>query len=170
MKSLTAMALILALALTGCTAKKSTEKTLTPEERTELYKTAITAARDAETNQVQRILTSAEEDDAEMVFALLGVTPEDMSAYALSVSLMNVKAYAVAAVYPAAGKEDAVLEGLRAFVDNQKQSFEQYLADQYEIAVNARLETLEDGTVLLVMCENQDAVFDAISDVIVKGK
>ncbi|MGN1001683.1 MAG: DUF4358 domain-containing protein [Oscillospiraceae bacterium] len=170
MKRVTALALVLALALTGCTAKKGTEKTLTPEERTELYKTAITAARDEETNRYQPILTRAGEGDAEMVFALLGVTPEDMSAYALSVSLMNVKAYAVAAVYPAAGKEDAVLEGLRAFVDNQKQSFEQYLADQYEIAVNARLETLEDGTVLLVMCENQDAVFDAISDAIVKGK
>lgn len=170
MKRITALVLILALALTGCTAKKSTEKTLNPEERTQLYKTAITSARDAETNQYQSVLTSAEEDDAEMVFAMLFVTPEDMSAYALSVSLMNVKAYAVAAVYPAAGKEDVVLEGLRSFVDTQKQSFEQYLADQYEIAVNARLETLEDGTVLLVMCENQDAVFDAISDVIVKGK
>lgn len=170
MKRVTALALILALALTGCAWKKGAEKTLTPEERTELYKTAITAARDAEINQIQPVLTSAEEDDAEMVFTLLGVTPEDMSAYALSVSLMNVKAYAVAVVYPAAGKEDTVLEGLHAFVDNQKQAFEQYLADQYEIAVNARLETLEDGTVLLVMCENQDAVFDAVSDVIVKGK
>lgn len=170
MKRTTALALILALALTGCAAKKSEEKTLTPAERTQLYETAITAARDEEINQVQPVLTSAGEDDAEMVFTLLGVKTEDMSAYALSVSLMNVKAYAVAAIYPAAGKEDVVLEGLRSFVDNQKQSFEHYLADQYEIAVNARLETLEDGTVLLVMCENQDAVFDAISDAIVKGK
>lgn len=170
MKRMTALALVLALALTGCAGTKPNEKTLTPEERTQLYETAITAARDEETNQYQSILTSAGEDDAEMVFALLGVGAEDMSAYALSVSLMNVQAYAVAAVYPAAGKEDAVLEGLRSFVDNQKQSFEQYLVDQYEIAANARLETLEDGTVLLVMCENQDAVFDAIADAIVKGK
>ena len=71
-----------------------------------------------------------------------------------------------AAIYPAAGKSDAVLEGLNAFIDRQKQSFEQYLADQYEIASNARLETLEDGTILLVMCEDQDAVFDAIRDTI----
>ena len=97
---------------------------------------------------------------------MLGVTAADMSAFALSVSPMNIKAYGIAAIYPAAGKSDAVLEGLNAFIDRQKQSFEQYLADQYEIAGNARLETLEDGTILLVMCEDQDAVFDAIRDTI----
>ena len=168
MKRLTAAVLLLSLILTGCGGKKE-EETLTPEARTQLYETAIVSARDEETNQYQTILTSAEDDSAEMTFAILGVAPEDMTAYALSVSLMNVRAYAVAAIYPAAGKEDAVLEGLRAFIDAQKQNFEQYLADQYEIAVNAKLETLEDGTVLLVMSENQDAVFDAIRDAIEKG-
>ena len=92
-----------------------------------------------------------------------------MSAYALSVSPMNVKAYAVAAIYPAAGKEDAVQEGLDAFVENRKASFEQYLMDQYDIADSARLETLDDGTVLLVMCPDQDAVFDAIRTSIEAG-
>lgn len=170
MKRSTAIALLLTLLLTGCTGKQDEEKTLTPDERTQLYETAITSARDEEINQANPPLTSAEEDGADMVFSLLGVSPDDMSAYALSVSLMNIRAYAVAAIYPAAGKEDVVLEGLRAFVDNQKAAFELYLADQYEIAVNARLETLEDGTVLLVMCEGQDAVFDAISDAIGNGK
>ena len=103
---------------------------------------------------------------ADVIFELLGVTAADMSAFALSVSPMNIKASGIAAIYPAAGKSDAVLEGLNAFIDRQKQSFEQYLADQYEIASNARLETLEDGTILLVMCEDQDAVFDAIRDTI----
>ena len=32
------------------------------------------------------------------------------------------------------------------------------------MAENARLETLEDGTILLVMCQDQDTVFDAIAD------
>lgn len=169
MKRLIAAALLLALPLTGCAGKKE-EKTLTPEERTQLYETAITAARDEETNQVQPVLTSAEGENANLIFSLLGVSAEDMSAFALSVSLMNVKAYAIAAIYPAAGKEDTVLEGLHSFVDSQKQSFEQYLPDQYEIAKNTRLETLEDGTALLVMCENQDPVFDAIRDAIEQGK
>ena len=34
------------------------------------------------------------------------------------------------------------------------------------MASSARLETLEDGTVLLVMCQDQDAVFDKIRDAI----
>ena len=46
---------------------------------------------------------------------------------------------------------------------------EQYLAAQYEVAKNARLETLEDGTLLLVMSEGQDALFDAIRDSIEKA-
>ena len=168
MKRLISAALLLAFVLTGCAGKKE-EQPPTPEERAQLYETAITGARDEETNQALPPITSAEDDRAGMVFAMLGVTPGDMTAYALSVSLMNVRAYAVAAIYPAAGKEDTVLEALRAFVDSQKQSFEQYLADQYEIAVNARVETLEDGTVLLVMSESQVSVFDAIRDTIETG-
>ena len=42
----------------------------------------------------------------------------------------------------------------------------QYLADQYDIASHARLDTLADGTVLLVMCEDQDEVFNSIRDAI----
>lgn len=169
MKRLTAAALLLTLALTGCSGGSS-GNTLSPEERTELYERAITAARDAETNEAMDVVTEADDDLAEVTFTLLGLEEGDMTAYALSVSPMNVRAYAVAAVYPAAGKEDKVLEGLRAFVESQQQSFSNYLADQYEIAVNSRLETLEDGTVLLVMSENQDQIFDAVRDVIEKGK
>lgn len=169
MKYLTVYVLLIALILTGCSAKKK-ENTLSPEERTDLYETAIEAARDEQTNEALPLISETDDDGAQMVFELLGVSPEEMTAYALSVSLMNVKAYAVAAIYPAAGKEDTVLETLRVFVANQQKSFKEYLADQYEIAVNTRLETLEDGTVLLVMSENQDAVFDSIKDVIERGK
>ena len=77
--------------------------------------------------------------------------------------MMNVKAYGIAAVMPADGREEAVKEALQGFIDRQKSSFETYLADQYAVAESARLETLSDGTVLMVMCEDQDTVFDAIS-------
>ena len=77
---------------------------------------------------------------------------------------------AVAAIYPAADKSETVLKGLNAFVDMQKQNFEMYLADQYEIASNARVETLEDGTILMVMCEGQDDVFTAIKTAVEAGK
>lgn len=165
MKQLITCTLLLSLVLTGCTAKKQ-EHTLSPDEREDLYETAITAARSQGDNEAFPLIDDADDDLSPLIFELLGITDSDMTAYAISVSPMNVKAYAVAAIFPAAGKEDAVLHGLRSFVDSQVQTFEHYLADQYEIAVNTRLETLEDGTILLVMCENQDSVFDAIKDVI----
>ena len=57
-------------------------------------------------------------------------------------------------------------EGLQGFIDQQQQNFQMYLPDQYAIAQNARLDTLSDGTVLLVMCEDQDVVFDTIRSAI----
>lgn len=169
MRHLTVSVLLISLLLTGCSTKKE-QPTLSYEERTDLYETAIEAARDEATNKALPLIDDADDDNAQTVFDVLNVTPEDMNAYAISLSLMNVKAYAIAAIYPAAGKEDAVLESLRRFVSSQQQSFKEYLADQYEIAVNTRVETLEDGTVLMVMSENQDAIFDSIRDVIERGK
>ena len=37
-----------------------------------------------------------------------------------------------------------MLDGLGEFIEQQKENFQQYLADQYDIARNARLEALED--------------------------
>ena len=103
---------------------------------------------------------------ADFILPMLGISAENAGSYAVAASAVNVKAYGIAAVFPAAGEDETVLEGLNGFIDTQRRNFEQYLPDQYEIAKNARLETLEDGTVLLVMSENQDALFDAIRDAI----
>ena len=162
-------ALLLASLLTGC-AKEQAAPTLTPAERTQLYQTAIESARDQEINDAFALITSPEDQLADVIIPLLGVKTEDMAAYALSASPMITQAYAVAAIYPEAGREDAVLEGLNGFIDQQKQNFQQYLVDQYDIASNARLETLSDGTILLVMCDQQDAVFDAVRDAIESGE
>ena len=170
MKQLSLFVLLFALLLSGCSPDKSNQEvTLSPDERTDLYETAISAARDEQSNEAFPLITESDDDMAALVFEILGVKPENMACYALSVSPMNVKAYAVGAIYPAAGKKDLLLENLRTFMVEQQQSFKNYLADQYEIAVNTRLETLEDGTILLVMTENQDALFDAIRDTIERG-
>lgn len=167
-RKILALAALLAL-LAGC-AGDSEQKELTAEERTRLYQTAIENARDEETNQAVDIITAPDQDLADLVFDMLGVEAADLSAFALSVSPVNIRAYGIAAIFPAAGREDDVREGLEQFIDNQKESFHQYLEDQYQVASDARLETLEDGTILLVMCEGQDGVFDAIRDAIEAGE
>lgn len=165
MKSFRIAPLALAFVLlAGCGSTAG--KDLTPEERTQLYRTAIESARDQELNEAVPVVTSTEDDLGQAVFDILGLDPADCAACALSASLMNVKAYGIAAVCPVSGKEEQVWDGLSAFIDRQQQNFQMYLPDQYAIAQNARLDTLSDGTVLLVMCEDQDGVFDTIRSAI----
>ena len=171
MRQITSLALaaLLTLSLAGCGGKSAQTQDLSPEERTALYQNAIEGARDQETNEAVPVVISEDGDMASLILPMLGITAENTTSYAAAVSAMNVRAYGVAAVMPASGKEDEVRDGLEHFVESQQQSFEQYLADQYEIAKNARLETLADGTLLLVMCPDQDAVFDSIRDTIEAG-
>ncbi len=165
MKFLIACILLISMPLTGCATEKQ-QPVLSYDERTDLYETAIEAARDAVSNETLPLIDDADDADAEAVFDLLNLSAEDMNTYAISVSRANDKAYAVAAIFPAAGKQDAVLESLRRFMISQQHTFKDHLPDQYKVAVNTRLETLEDGTILLVMSENQDALFDSIRDTI----
>ena len=173
MKKILTFALVLALSLTvlaGCSGNSAQTSDKTPEELTQLYSDAITQ-NGGEMAEVNPPITQVSEDDpmSSMILETLGLTQEDMSAFAISASMMNVKAYGIAAVMPAEGKEEAVTQALQGYIDRQQQSFETYLVDQYEVAKNARLETLKDGTVLMVMCEDQDTVFDSISSAI-QGK
>ena len=162
-------ATMLLTALAGCFPKNGTESTKTPEELAQLYDDAITQ-NGGEMVEYNPVITEKKENDlSSMIVEALGLQSEDMQAFGISVSMMNIQAYGIAAVMPAEGKTEAVQEALQAYIDRQRQSFEQYLADQYEVAKNARLETLKDGTVLMVMCQDQDTVFDAISTAILEG-
>lgn len=163
MKKLFATALTLLL-LTGCADSGNEQDSMSADARTQLYQSAISQARDEQTNQNRPIITSDQDAQADVVFAALGLQPEDLSAYAISLSLTDASAYTVAAFYPAPEREDAVLEGLDNYVDGQKTGFVYSLTDQYKIAINTRTEILEDGTILLVMCPDQDTIFDAVRD------
>lgn len=142
-------------------AEKSAEELIT------LYNTSITA-NGGEMVQYNPVITAAKEEDgsAFMLSEMFKLNAEDMKAFAISASMMNVKAYGIAAVMPAEGKAEAVKAALQGFIDLQKQNFEFYLADQYDVAKAAKLETLSDGTILMVMCEGQDTVFNGIKTAI----
>jgi len=155
--------------LAGCGGSKEPEATpapqLTPEERAELYKTAIESARTADENEAFQIFNTLE-GDGELYLGLLGLTGEDVEAFSMSISMAIVHAYGIAAIKPAEGKEEAVKAGLQSFIDTQNANFEHYLPDQYEIAKAAKLETLSDGTVLMVMCADSENVFNSIATAI----
>lgn len=122
---------------------------------------AITSVRTDEENEAYPVFSDkAAIEDA--YYQVVGFTAADVDEIAMSVSLINVKAYGIVLAKPAEGCADTVKAGLQAFIDTQCNNFETYLADQYEIAKNAKLETLDDGTIVMVMCANADAVYDAI--------
>lgn len=164
--------LTLALALTmgllvGCGGNSANTKT--PEELTQLYSDAITN-NGGEMVEYNPVISQAQDgDQSQIILESLGLAAEDMEAFGISMSMMNVKAYGIAAVMPAQDKSETVKQALQDYIDRQQQNFEMYLQDQYEVAKNAKLETLKDGTILMVMCEDQDTVFDAISTAIEQG-
>lgn len=162
MKKLLSIALAAAMLFSAAGCGQKSEPELTAEERTQLYSDAITAARGEEENEAFPVLTDAEDPSAPLIMELVGLAAEDAEAFALSVSPMNVNAYGIAVVMPAEGKADAVLAGFQGFVELQQRNFEMYLPDQKVIADAAKVETLSDGTVVMVMCENADAVYESI--------
>lgn len=167
-----ALATVLSISmLAGCSPKSDDQGTdgETPAALTELYTTAINSARDEEMNNIVPVINEGESDDAAYILSLISLTPEDMTAYALAISPMNIKAYGIAVIRPAAGKEETVKTALQTFIDTQKANFETYLADQYEIANAAHLETLEDGTIIMVMCEDHEQVFNSIKASLEQG-
>lgn len=164
------ISLALSLALTlgllaGCGGGSDTPAERTPEELTQLYADAINncGSEMVEYNPVISVYDPENEPIIDALLEMLGLTAEDMTAFGLSLSLMNVKAYGLALIMPAEGKEQTVLDGLNGFVTLQQSNFEMYLEDQYEVAKAAKVETLADGTVLLVMCEDADAVYESIT-------
>ena len=167
MKKITALilALTMCFALAACGAEPAPTPTPMPsaEELAGTYKAAIEGARSEQDNADRGIMyTGQSEPMADLYWELLGFGESDVYSCAFSLSVMNVQAYCVGLFMPAEGKAEAVTAGLEKYIEAMQQSFENYLPDQGVIADNAVLETLDDGSVLIVMCEGQDTVRDAV--------
>ena len=161
-------------ALTAATDWLTENKGMTAEEAAQLvadyqaapYEEMDAVLTDAGLTDEERASFQEAESTArstQMIFDTLGLTAEDIEAGALSISLINIRAYGMAILKPAEGREEAVTAALEGFVALQQRNFEHYLADQYAIAQAARCETV-NGYAVMVMGENSDAIFQAISD------
>lgn len=115
------------------------------------------------------VFTTADSNMNSMILQSMGLKTSDMSAFAISASMMNTKAYAIAAVMPAEGKQSAVLQALQGYIAQKQSEFEFYLPDQKVVADAAKVGVLSNGTVLLVMNEGQDAIYSAIASAIQAG-
>lgn len=146
------------------------------------YAFAIRDARDPEDNEYSEIVSGdagsdpfyavnpndvPDEESAGMIsmmLQILGVDPASLDAYAFSISLMNVRAYAIGVFKPADGKSDEVMAALEEYVSLQQQSFEQYLEDQYTVAKGALLRTLPGGEIVLVMSEGASDIMSSLEE------
>ncbi len=163
MKRTLPLFLALCLTLSACGGKENQNASgKTPEELTAAYAQAITAAQSDEEQEAFPLLDPDDSDTTELVLPSMGIAPEDVTAYAVAASMRGIQAYNIAAFMPAQDKSDTVVEALEGYIDTQTQTFHRYLEDQYDIAASAKLETLSDGTVLLVMCPDQDTVLETI--------
>ena len=153
------------LALVGCgtsgsTGKPASSAASTPKDYTQI----LHDARSAEDNEYYMIFTKDYEADqlkdeiANMMMPLLNLEDGMAEDFAASLSTMMVQSYGLAIVKPAEGRTQDVVDALNAYVESEQQSMEHYLEDQYQIAKNAKVETLPSGEVVLVCCEDSDTV------------
>ncbi len=151
------------LAACGTPAADPTPTPLTGAELAEHYKTAIEAGRTESDNTDRPInITGEEEEMGSLFWEMLGFASTDLDAFAVSLSLFNTQAYCVGLFKPLEGKTETVTAGLQKYIESMQSSFEFYLPDQGEIANNAILKTLDDGTVIIVMSDGWQEVYDGI--------
>ena len=162
------------LVFTGCGSKKDT----TPKDYTQI----LHDARSAEDNEYYMIFTKGadgkytaqygyskdyeadqlNDEIANMMMPMLNLEDGMAEDFAASLSTMMVQSYGVAIVKPAEGKTQEVVDAMDAYIQNQQQTMEHYLEDQYQIAASAKVATVPTGEVVMVCCENSDAVMNAI--------
>ena len=160
-------------ALVGCSAGSKADSAA-PKD----YSQILHDARSAEDNEYYMIFTKGadgkytaqygyskeyeadqlHDEIANMMMPMLNLEDGMAEDFAASLSTMMVQSYGLAIVKPAEGRTQDVVGALNAYVESEQQSMEHYLEDQYQIAKNAKVETLPSGEVVLVCCEDSDTV------------
>ena len=160
-------------ALVGCSAGSKADSAA-PKD----YSQILHDARSAEDNEYYMIFTKGadgkytaqygyskdyeadqlHDEIANMMMPMLNLEDGMAEDFAASLSTMMVQSYGLAIVKPAEGRTQDVVDALNAYVESEQQSMEHYLEDQYQIAKNAKVETLPSGEVVLVCCEDSDTV------------
>ena len=107
------------------------------------------------------IVTSAQEDEFGLL-ELYGLDPDQMERFAVSISPVNLTAYAVMIVLPTGDGAADVDKALQGFIQKQTDAFRDYLPDQYAIAQEAKLVTRPGGERILVMCQDADQILQKI--------
>lgn len=182
MKSMTKRLLAALLAVTALFALAGCSKSDKADAAPKDYTKILHDARPDEDNEYYMIFSPGEdgkftaqygysdsydaaqldEEIRNMLLPLLNLEEDMYTDFAASVSGMMVQSYGIAIVKPAEGKQQAVSEALDAYVQSQMQSMEHYLEDQYQIAASSHISTAPTGEVILVCCENPEAVMNAI--------
>ena len=152
------------LVFTGCGSKKDTA----PKDYTQIIHDMIfSPAEDGKFTAQYGYSASYPAEDLNdeiqnMLLPLLDLPEGSYTDLAASLSAMMVQSYGVAIVKPAEGKTQEVVDAMDAYIQNQQQTMEHYLEDQYQIAASAKVATVPTGEVVMVCCENSDAVMNAI--------
>lgn len=122
------------------------------------YAALIAENRNEEDNAFLPVITSPGDPDFSDVFTVYSLNADDMQRYAVSISRANTKSYGIAVILPAAGRTDAVIGQMEAFIEMQKRLQENYLPDQYDIASSALLDTAPSGEVVMVMAPDASTI------------
>lgn len=164
MKPFFSLALTLAmLTFSGCSGQ-STIPEATPAQLTQLYTQAITS-QDSQITQSIPVFSQFTRESTPILDSL-DLDMDEMTAFALKISTQNDIPYAIAAIMPARGETEDVLDDLRELIRQKRAYFFSDSQEKQIAAQSARLEVLQDGTVLMVMAEDQNRIFEHLSSVI----
>ena len=175
-----AMVLVLCFALVACGSSSGNSTSSAAAKTAEDYANLIKESRAEDDNnyfeiaganageEAKLIVNPNDMDDEmaaqniSMMFDTMGVNTANLDTYAFSMSLMMTHAYHIGIYKPAEGKAADVKAELEAYVKNVQGQFENYLADQYEVAKSAVVKEMPTGEIIVVMVADAASVAEKI--------